>query len=118
MNEEQKQMALLSKKKLEETSGKEVMTFIHPMTVWTNAENYHQKYYLRGSGKFGKIFQKMNDEELRESTAAAKVNAYCGQNLSLQALKEELESMSDLDPRFRESILSVNSFKQTESKCH
>jgi len=52
---------------------------IRPVTFWP-AEDYHQKYYLRQTPALLREFARMypDDADLRDSTAAARVNGYLG----------------------------------------
>jgi len=106
MNDQQKELAILSKMKLEATRKKKVLTYIEPMTIFTNAEDYHQKYYLRGEPDCRKLFSKLTAEQLRESTYAMLLNSHCGddQRMPLKRLKEELKKL-DTDQPLKESII-------------
>jgi peptide-methionine (S)-S-oxide reductase len=70
--EEQRKKAEESLEKMEEKVGP-VETEVEPMKEFYVAEDYHQKYHLRGSERFEE-FEDLSDEELRESAEAAKAN--------------------------------------------
>ena len=75
---EEKAIAQASAKKLSKQSGKSVKTTISRMTTWTNAEDYHQKFELRRWKKLVHLLGKGEEEGLRESPLAAKLNGFCG----------------------------------------
>jgi len=76
--EAQRKAIEASRDRIEETLGKPVKTQILPLTSFTPAEDYHQKYELRCTEglieEFRAIFP--NPKDLRDSTAAARVNGY------------------------------------------
>jgi peptide-methionine (S)-S-oxide reductase len=76
-NENQEKLAKQSKQLLE-ASGKKIYTVIEPVKEFYLAEDYHQKYFLRGDRELFGCLNLESAEELAESTAAAKLNAVCG----------------------------------------
>jgi len=75
-SEEQRKQAEESKVALEKKNGCKVTTKIAPLTSWTNAEDYHQKYYLRNHTDLLQKLALTKDEDLLESTVAAKLNSF------------------------------------------
>jgi peptide-methionine (S)-S-oxide reductase len=77
--EEQKKCVLEAAKKKEAADGK-VHTEISELKSFTVAEDYHQKYMLRCEADLMKEFEAIYPDpaEFRESTAAARVNAWLG----------------------------------------
>jgi len=89
---EEKKLAEAEKVAQEKKTGK-VYTKVLPMRIWTNAEDYHQKYYLRGSrgGDFIKLLN-MSNEDILNSTLAAKLNAAVDGRGNLTEIKNELNN--------------------------
>jgi len=87
--EEQQKDAKVSKQE-RETKGK-CYTEILPLNSWTNAEDYHQKYYLRSKRKIVQLLNLKTDEELRESHIACRLNGYVDGEGDFQEFEEELK---------------------------
>ena len=64
--------------RIETARGRKLATRIEPLKRFTNAEDYHQKYYLRNDRILMADFRAMfaEDSAFRESTAAARVNGF------------------------------------------
>lgn len=90
-DEDQKAAALESKQRAEKRLGRPVSTQILPLKTFTRAEDYHQKYYLRGQRDLMREFAAMYPEarDFTDSTAAARVNGYLGGYGQEQNLKED-----------------------------
>src|SRR5262245_4320259 len=93
-NETQKRAAEASKARLEKELGRSVKTPILPLGIFTPAEDYHQKYYLRHSPLM-KEFRSLyaDDASFRESTAAARANGFVagdGESRDLKACIDKL----------------------------
>lgn len=94
LNEEQKNIAIASKKEKEKASEHKIKTEILMMTTWTNAEDYHQKFYLRSfSSNHGNILGLLSlktEKQIRESEIAARLNGYCTGKGSLEMFQMEV----------------------------
>ena len=79
-NEKQRRLALDSKQRLEDQLGMPVFTEIVPARAFTEAEDYHQKYYLRKNQSLMEDLKAMypDEDDLVDSTAAAKINGFLG----------------------------------------
>jgi peptide-methionine (S)-S-oxide reductase len=77
-NEQEKQLAEQSLREHEKTPGSKTYVVVLPMDAFYLAENYHQKYYLKGYSDLYREFKVMypDEKELNNSTAAARVNSY------------------------------------------
>jgi methionine-S-sulfoxide reductase len=75
-----------------EVEGRAIATEVRPLGRFYVAEDYHQKYALRRDGRLVAELRQLypTEAEFRDAPATAKLNAYCGGDLSLAALKEEL----------------------------
>jgi peptide-methionine (S)-S-oxide reductase len=91
-DEKQKAAAMESLTREEARSGSKIQTTIIPYSRFYMAEDYHQKYYLRGSELFGEIsLIYPNTDSLVKSTAAARLNGYLGGYGDAVAAKAQLE---------------------------
>jgi hypothetical protein len=90
-DEEQRVAAEASRAALEGELGEQVVTPIEPLGTFTRAEDYHQKYYLRGSGA---VYEELsgcfdNDQEFVDSTTSARLNGYFGGHGTLEQFEQE-----------------------------
>jgi len=95
LDEEQKQLIDASVIQLQETLGKEVKTDIEPAGVFTEAEDYHQKYYLRSADGLieGLRHQFPDEKSLIVSTAAARLNGFLGCHGDPETLAEDIAAL-------------------------
>jgi methionine-S-sulfoxide reductase len=87
---------------------RKVYTEIKPLSGFTQAENYHQKYYLQMQGgikdEFLNIYPRMDD--LLKSTAAARINGYAAGYGSLKKFEGEVDSLG-LSGKSREKLKAI-----------
>ena len=78
--EEQRAVAEASARKIGESLGRKVATRVRPLDRFYQAEDYHQKYYLRNTRELIREFDVMYraDADFVASTAAARVNGWLG----------------------------------------
>ena len=77
----------------EQTTAKgELWTELLPAGTFYWAEDYHQKYQLRGQRDLAAELTHIypDDKDLTNSTAAARINGYVGRNGSLEQLETEI----------------------------
>jgi hypothetical protein len=67
--------------------------------------SYHQKYRLRGHGDIVGLLQ-LNNEELKDSTIAARLNGYLGQNGSKKQFDAEVKTLN-LTPDVANAVRKV-----------
>ncbi len=94
-NEEQRKAAMASKVAVEEKIGSTVRTEIVPVRTFTMAEDYHQKFTLKGHKGFNKEMTRIypRHQDLVDSTAAARLNGYAGGYGSRHQLTKEMEGL-------------------------
>ncbi len=94
-SEQQREQAIASKVALEDNIGSIVRTEIVPLRSFTMAEDYHQKFTLKGhkdlKNEMMRIYPRRQD--LVDSTAAARLNGYIGGYGSRDQLLKEINSL-------------------------
>ena len=78
--------------RLEIENGRRVLTEIIPYKEFFMAEDYHQKYYLKGNRRIYDEFRTIypEEEDFVGSTAAARINGYLGGNGTREQMEREL----------------------------
>jgi len=95
-DDEQLAIARQRAKAYEDRRGKPLLTRIDPLKEFWPAEDYHQKYYLRGDTTLMARFRGMfgSDEvALRDSPAASRVNGYVAGSGTQDRLEGEIGSL-------------------------
>jgi len=105
-DEEQKRLAIAGRDHLAAKLGKTIHTEVLPYSRFYAAEDYHQKYYLRGNRQILKQFQQHYPQapDLMNSTAAARVNGYLGGYGTSASLKADIDRLG-LSDAAREELL-------------
>ena len=107
-NEDQRQAALRSLRRLEAETGEQVYTELLLLETFYLAEDYHQKYTLRGrrdlAREYTAIFPDL--EDFVNSTAVARVNGYLGGNGKQVQLEAEIEYLG-LSPEGQAYLLDL-----------
>ncbi|MCB2186901.1 MAG: peptide-methionine (S)-S-oxide reductase [Deltaproteobacteria bacterium] len=118
-DQEQKEQALASRDRLENSSGRKVATEIAALGKFYPAEDYHQKYTLRHSATFLAAFRWLypddTDQALLNSTVAARLNGYLAGDGSLKQLAQELPRLG-LDRPEQEELWEILSRKRPGEK--
>ncbi len=85
----QERAALESRARLEASLGKKVKTIVRRLDRFWPAEDYHQKYSLRGDPRLMALVRPYCPDEtsLRESPLAAKLNAFVAGDLGFDRLR-------------------------------
>ncbi|VDK70085.1 unnamed protein product [Litomosoides sigmodontis] len=117
INDQQKETAQESLKKLQQKYGdRKLVTYIKKLVRFYQAEDYHQKYWLRCQTA---ILNKLNlsDEEVVSSPLAAKVNAFMAGYKNFDVLKH-LADKYQLDDDVTKLIENIALTGGDTSACH
>ncbi|KAI6657513.1 Peptide methionine sulfoxide reductase-like [Oopsacas minuta] len=101
-NEDQQVAAEETKNEHQKVTSQTIQTKIKQFEVFYNAEDYHQKYLLRQQSKILKALG-LSNQQLIESTVAAKLNGYIGGHGDLENVDKDLEG-SNLPPEIVDMI--------------
>ena len=114
-DEEQKRLAEESRARIAKKLGKTVHTEVLPYGRFYAAEDYHQKYYLRGHRQILRQFQQYYPEaaDLMNSTAAARVNGYIGGHGTAAAYKADIDRLG-LSAAAREELEELRADKELD----
>uniref|UniRef100_A0A914N7F5 peptide-methionine (S)-S-oxide reductase n=1 Tax=Meloidogyne incognita TaxID=6306 RepID=A0A914N7F5_MELIC len=119
VDEEQKKIALEEMEKAKEKYNKNTIfyTFLQKFEKFYQAEDYHQKYWLRCENN---IFKELNlsNSQLINSTLATKINGYLGGNS-----KEDFNLLNILQKEYKLSDYLITKIKEIALKggignCH
>jgi methionine-S-sulfoxide reductase len=100
--DQQRQLALTTRDREAAKLGSKVYTEVLPASTFTQAEEYHQKYSLRGHRGILREFKAMYPQErdLIASTAVARANGYLAGHGTRQQLESEIDGLG-LSPEAR-----------------
>ena len=101
-DERQRALALASLSTVQEQTHGPVSTRVVPLRSFTAAEDYHQKYMLKGDAELVREMVRIfpGKQDFVDSTAAARLNGYAGGYGTLEQLDKEIHRMG-LSPRGR-----------------
>ena len=104
-DEDQRTQAEASRAALAVQIGDNVETRVMPLRSFTMAEDYHQKYLLKGHGKLNGELAGIypSHRDLVDSTAAARLNGYAGGHGNKAQLSREIARLG-LSTRGRETL--------------
>ena len=107
-DEEQRRLAEASKERREAEVGRQLATEIVAYSKFWRAEDYHQKYRLRGVTELMAEFQDIypDADDFVDSTAAARVNGYIGGNGTVEQVEAVIEELG-LSDEGQESLLGI-----------
>jgi methionine-S-sulfoxide reductase len=107
-DEEQRRLAEETKERQRAERGRRVSTEIIAYTGFWRAEDYHQKYRLRGVTDLVDEFEAIypDPKDFVDSTAVARVNGYVGGNSSREQLEEEIDRLG-LSEEGRERLREI-----------
>lgn len=94
-DEKQEELAWQTKRHQEAEQHRTLYTDIVPYTKFWRAEEYHQKYRLRGTKALISEFQRIypSPDDLVDSTAAARVNGYLGGHGTWTQLEGDIDQL-------------------------
>ena len=92
-DEKQQRIAMDSKAAVEQKVGPALTTKVLPLRSFTMAEDYHQKYLLKSSGRLNNEMSRIYPahRDFVDSTAVARLNGYTGGNGALDQLSREID---------------------------
>lgn len=95
LDQDQKKIAEASRQTLAQKTGRPVNTALEKAGLFTPAEDYHQKHYLRGAKPLLDVLKKRypDQQQLFLSTDAARLNGYLGCNGDPAALGEDIRKL-------------------------
>jgi peptide-methionine (S)-S-oxide reductase len=92
-SEDEQRLAVESRDRRAARLGRTLYTEIAPLTRFWLAEGYHQKYYLRQHAPLMRELEAVySEQELVDSTVAARLNGYVAGHGSLSSLEGEISA--------------------------
>jgi peptide-methionine (S)-S-oxide reductase len=107
-NDGQKRLAEETRDRIEATGKIKVRTEILPFSTFYVAEDYHQKYSLRGQTELMREFRDIypSDEAFMNSTVAARVNGYLTGLAGFEGVREAVDDLR-LSAQSRDRLLAA-----------
>ncbi len=104
----QRRQAEATRDRLQQTTGKPVRTQLLALTTFYRAEDYHQKYMLRGRKPFAEELEQIypRPRDFVDSTLAARLNGYLGGYGRWEQLAKEIDTYG-LNPANRRNLERV-----------
>ena len=112
-DETQRELAFETRALEEKRRNRKIQTEILPFSSFYLAEDYHQKYHLRGRRDLMREFKAMypREADFVNSTAAARVNGYLGGYGSSEEIKATIEKLGLSTPAREQLSASFNRSK-------
>lgn len=92
-DDRQRELALASRDEQQKRLGQRLYTEIAPLATFTRAEDYHQKYYLRGHRDVMLTFADYDERAFEDSTVAARLNAFVSGSSSPDTLERDVREL-------------------------
>lgn len=107
-DENQREMAQESLNREAALRGEKILTEILPLTRFSVAEDYHQKYRLRHESVLMEEYKRIysDETEFMNSTAAARINGYLGGYGTPEVFSSEISNLG-LSQRAKEVLIGI-----------
>lgn len=107
-DDDQREMAQKSRNRETALRGEKIHTEILPLTAFSVAEDYHQKYRLRHESVLMEEYRRIysDETEFMNSTAAARINGYLGGYGTPEAFSSEINNLG-LSQRSKEVLVDI-----------
>lgn len=117
-SEEQRALAIASKDDEQTRNEREILTEIIPAGRFYLAEDYHQKYYLRGNPELIREMMAIYPDllDLVASTAAARINGYLAGNGTAAGLAAQIDKLG-LSAAGQDRLLDAASWRLSGPVC-
>ncbi|KAH7727374.1 peptide methionine sulfoxide reductase [Aphelenchoides avenae] len=113
---EQKELAEAAVAEEQKKRSKKVETYVQKLDKFYQAEDYHQKYWLRCQPRIHKALN-LSDAELVDSVLAAKINAYLAGYNDFDEL-ERLSKEHNLDKQLVSEVQAIARAGGDPRACH
>jgi peptide-methionine (S)-S-oxide reductase len=118
VDDEQKELAEKTiQEKQKKLTARKIQTYVKKLDKFYQAEDYHQKYWLRCQPHIFKALKFTSDKDVVESELAAKVNAFLAGYDRFDVL-ERLQKQHNLSPQLVEEIQDIARCGGDPRACH